>query len=320
MAGRVIVNSGIKTWNVDRLPNLTGKTYLITGGNTGLGLETARHLGRAGANLVLACRSMDKAEFARETLRSDTTGEIELVQLDLADLASVRRAAIDVHNKVDKLDALINNAGIMQCPSRKTRDGFEMQVGTNHLGHFLFSGLLLGLVEAASGRIVTLTSVANRSAPLNFKDYMSEDSYSPTGAYIQAKLSNLLFAFELDQRLKDAGSPAISIACHPGFSNTNLQSSGPTGLLHLIYKLVNPLFAQAPDRGALPTVLAAAGTEARRGGYYGPQAMNEFRGLPGDAKVPEHALNKKDWKQLWTLSEELVDFQWSIPASPTAKS
>ncbi len=315
MADQPIVNSGFKTWNIDQLPNLNGKTYLITGGNQGLGFETAKYLGAKGANLILACRSMNKAEAARDELKRQFKGNVDLVQLDLSDLASVRKAADEIHKRFDKLDALINNAGIMQCPPLKTKDGFEMQVGTNHLGHFLLSGLLLDLVEAASGRIVTLTSVANRSGELNFDDYMSEKNYSPTGAYVQAKLSNLLFAFELDRRLKQNGSSAISIACHPGYSNTNLQNSGPAGMLNLIYKIVNPLFAQPPAQGAQPTVLAAAGNEAKRGAYYGPQKMNEFRGPAGDAKVPVHALDKNVWRRLWEMSEELVGFKWTIPAN-----
>lgn len=313
MVEQPIVNSGFKTWKVDQLPDLTGKTYIITGGNQGLGFEAAKYLGAKEANLILACRSLGKAEKARAELKRNIKGQVDLVQLDLSDLASVRRAAEDVHQRFDKLDALINNAGVMQCPQQKTQNGFEMQVGTNHLGHFLFSGLLLDFVEAASGRFVTLTSVANRSNPLNFNDYMSEKNYTPTGAYVQAKLSNLLFAFELDRRLKEVNSPAISIACHPGYSNTNLQTSGPAGLLNMIYKVVNPLFAQAPEMGAQPTVLAAAGKEAKRGAYYGPQNMNEFRGPAGDAKVPAHALDKAVWKRLWDMSEELVDYKWNIP-------
>lgn len=318
MADEIIVNSGFESWKVDQLPDLTGKNFLITGGNSGLGFETAKYLGSKGANLILACRSPEKAEKARASLEHDVTGQVHIVKLDLSDLASIRKASEEIHQRFDRLDALINNAGIMQCPARKTTDGFEMQVGTNHLGHFLLSGMLLDLVEAAEGRFVTLSSVANRSSALNLDDYMSEKNYSPTNAYVQAKLSNLLFALELDRRLKEAGSKAISIACHPGYSNTNLQNTGPAGLLKIIYKIVNPLFAQSPALGAQPTVLAAAGLEAKRGAYYGPQNMNEFRGPAGDAKVPQHALDKDVWKRLWDLSEKLVDYKWSFPAAADA--
>jgi len=305
-------NSGVRAWNVDRLPDLTGKTYLITGGNQGLGFEAAKHLGKKGANIVIASRSVDKAQKAASELKSGIKGNVDVVKLDLGDLSSVRAAAEDVNQRFEKLDGLINNAGVMQTPELKTKDGFEMQVGTNHLGHFLFTGLLLSRVEAASGRIVTLTSVANRSGEMNLDDLMSSKNYTPTGAYVQSKLANLIFALDLDRRLKEAGSSAISIGCHPGYSNTNLQSSGPAGMLNIIYKVTNPLFAQPPAQGALPTVLSAAGTEAQRGHYYGPGKMNEFRGLPGDAKIPAGAQDIAVWDRLWDMSEELVNFKWNF--------
>ncbi len=306
--------SGVRAWNVNRLPDLTGKTYLITGGNQGLGFEAGKHLAKKGANLIIASRSVDKAQRAASELNSGLKSSIDVVKLDLSDLSSVKTAAEDVKRRFDKIDGLINNAGVMQTPELKTKDGFEMQVGTNHLGHFLFTGLLLGLIEVASGRIVTLTSVANRSGEMNLDDLMSSKNYTPTGAYVQSKLANLIFALDLDRRLKEADSSAISIACHPGYSNTNLQSSGPAGILNIIYKVTNPLMAQPAAQGALPTVLSVAGTEAQRGHYYGPGKMNEFRGLPSDAKIPDGAKDQAIWKSLWSLSEELVDCKWTIPA------
>lgn len=306
--------SGVHAWNVDRLPDLSGKTYLITGGNQGLGFEAAKHLGKKGANIIIASRNVDKAQKAASDLKAGNKGYFDVVKLDLSDLSSVRAAAEDVNRRFEKLDGLINNAGVMQTPQLKTKDGFEMQMGTNHLGHFLFTGLLLSRVEAASGRIVTLTSVANRMGKLNLDDLMSSKNYSPNGAYVQSKLANIIFALELDRRLEEAGSSAISIGCHPGYSNTNLQSSGPTGFLNAIYKVTNPLFAQPPAQGALPTVLSAAGAEAQPGHYYGPGKMSEFRGLPGDAKIPDGAKDQAVWKRLWDMSEELVGFKWTIPA------
>ena len=312
MTKRTVVNSGFNTWNVDQLPNLTGKTYLITGGNAGLGFQTAKYLGAKGANLVLACRSLDKAARASSELRKTIKGNVEVLKLDLSDLACVKDAAEEAHRRFDKLDGLINNAGIMQCPKKETKDGFEMQVGTNHLGHFLFSGLMLDLVEAGKGRFVTLTSLANRVDGLKLDDFMSEKDYSPNGAYVKSKISNLMFALELDYRLRESGSTAISIACHPGYSNTNLQNAGPKGLLNAIYKVVNPLFAQQPAQGALSTVLAAAGKEAVRGAYYGPQKMWEMRGPVGDAQVGAHILVEDTRKLLWEKSEDLVNFKWSF--------
>jgi len=312
MTKRTVVNSGFNTWNVDKLPDLTGKTYLITGGNAGLGFQTAKYLGAKGANLVLACRSLDKAARASSELRKTIKGNVEVLKLDLSDLACVRDAAQEAHRRFDKLDGLINNAGIMQCPKKETKDGFEMQVGTNHLGHFLFSGLMLDLVEAGKGRFVTLTSLANRVDGLKLDDFMSDKDYSPNGAYVKSKISNLMFALELDYRLRESGSSAISIACHPGYSNTNLQNAGPKGLLNAIYKVVNPLFAQQPAQGALSTVLAAAGKEAVRGAYYGPQKMWEMRGPVGDAQVGAHILAEETRQLLWAKSEDLVNFKWSF--------
>ncbi len=315
MADQIVLDSGFKTWDPDQLPNLTGKTYLITGGNSGLGYETAKYLGKAGADIILACRSAEKAKSAVAELGMHTKGIVDFLSLDLSDLSSIRSAAEEVHSKYEKLDGLINNAGIMHTPHQKTTDGFEMQVGTNHLGHFLLSGLLLDLVEKASGRFVTLTSVAHKYAPPIFDDFMSEKKYSAIGAYSLSKLANIMFAFELDRRLNEFGCRAISIACHPGYANTNLQSTGPVGLLNLIYKLVNPLFAQPSELGSHPTVLAAAGSEAKRGGFYGPQKMFEFRGPAGDATAAAHALDQAAWKKLWDMSEDLVGFKWSFPAS-----
>ncbi|MFT5797797.1 MAG: NAD(P)-dependent dehydrogenase (short-subunit alcohol dehydrogenase family) [Candidatus Azotimanducaceae bacterium] len=308
---KTMMDSGFSNWAAKQLPDLTGKVYVITGGNSGLGLEAAKHLGKAGADVVLACRSVVKADDAAKELRTHIKGSVDVVQLDLGDLSSVRSAAAEIREKHSKIDALINNAGIMQTPEQKTADGFEMQFGTNHLGHFLLSGLLIDLVEAAAGRVVTLSSIAHFPGVISFDDLMGAKKYSSMGAYSQSKGANLLFAFELDRRLQAAGKKAISIACHPGYSNTNLQSTGPTGFFNFLYKITNPLLAQSPSEGALPTVLAAGGTEAKRGGYYGPQKMGETRGPVSDAKVAPYVLDERTAKRLWDESEKLVGYQWT---------
>ncbi|MFT5364378.1 MAG: NAD(P)-dependent dehydrogenase (short-subunit alcohol dehydrogenase family) [Dinoroseobacter sp.] len=311
MANNKIMDSGFSNWTADRLPDLKGKLYVITGGNSGIGFEAAKHLRKAGGDVVLACRSVAKAEEAAKELRPNVFGKVDVVKLDLGDLSSVRTAAEEIRAKYGKIDALINNAGVMQTPDQKTADGFEMQFGTNHLGHFLWSGLLVDLVEAAAGRVVTLSSIAHVSAEIRFDDLMGEKGYSSTRAYFQSKGANLIFAFKLDRRLKASGRKAVSIACHPGYTNTNLQSTGPTGFFNFLYKLTNPIFAQSGPDGALPTVLAAAGTEAKRGGYYGPQKMGETRGPVGDAKVAPYALDEDTAKKLWDVSEKLVGHQWA---------
>lgn len=312
MANKTLMDSGFSNWTADRLPDLTGKLYVITGGNSGIGFEAAKHLGKAGADVVLACRSVPKAEDAARELRQQVEGQVDVVQLNLSDLASVRAAAEELRGKYQKIHALINNAGVMQTPEQKTADGFEMQFGTNHLGHFLLSGLLIDLVEAAAGRVVTLSSIAHLSGEIRFDDLMGEKAYSPMSAYTQSKGANLMFALELDRRLQASGKKAISIACHPGYTNTNLQSTGPTGFFNFLYKITNPIFAQSGPDGALPTILAAAGIEAKRGGYYGPQKMGETRGPVGDAKVAAYVLNDETARKLWEESEELVGYTWIL--------
>lgn len=309
------MNSGFSYWTAKQLPDLTGKLYVITGGNSGIGFEAAKFLGKAGGDIVLACRSVAKAETAATELRAVVKGQVDVVPLDLSDLTSVRTAAADLRGKYAKIDALINNAGVMQTPAQTTADGFEMQFGTNHLGHFLWTGLLIDLVESAEGRVVTLSSIAHLNGKINFDDLMGKQNYSPTRAYFQSKGANLMFALDLDRRLQAAGKKAVSIACHPGYTNTNLQSTGPTGLFAALYKVLNPLMAQAPAAGALPTVLAAAGVEAKRGAYYGPQKMAETRGPVGDAKVAPYVQDEKAAQRLWEESERLVGFEWSPGAA-----
>ncbi|NNC38006.1 MAG: SDR family NAD(P)-dependent oxidoreductase [Hyphomonadaceae bacterium] len=301
---------GIKNWKPDRLPNLKGKNYLITGGNSGIGYEAAKMLGSEGANIIIACRNTKKGQTALRKLAKYVKGDLSLIKLDLADLNSVREAAKEVKKRYKSLDGLINNAGIMQTPELKTADGFEMQLGTNHLGHFLLSGLLFDLVEKAEGRIVTVSSLAHKFGKIHFDDLMLTENYDPTTAYCQSKLANLMFSLELDRRLKAKNSPVKAIACHPGYSNTALQSTGPEGAWKLLYKFTNLTMAQSARAGAIPTVLAAAGKEAQAGAYYGPRTMSESRGRVSDATVIGRALSEESAKRLWAESEKLVGFEW----------
>lgn len=303
----------VTKWKVDRLDDLTGKTYLITGANSGVGYEAAVHLRRANADVIVAARSRNKGEAAAATLsRVTSNGSVELVQLDLASTDSIRAASEAVHALTDGLDAIINNAGIMQTPEQKTEDGFELQFGTNHLGHFLLNHLVFDLVTARSGRVVPVSSIAHRSAPgINFDDPMFTHDYSPTNAYSQSKLANLMYGLELARRLDAAGSSVISASAHPGYSATNLQSTGPTGFFKAFYKLSN-LLAQSAVDGAVPEVLAAAGREARNGAYYGPTKLGDTRGPVGESKISDAAQDQAAGKQLWALSEELLDITWSI--------
>lgn len=305
-----IADSGFDDWTEDRLPSLEGKTFLITGGNSGIGFEASKMLGQAGATLIIAARNKEKGERAVEELTQSSGGKVHLVSLDLADKSAIYECEKQVRKITTELDGLINNAGLMQTPDQKTKDGFELQFGVNHLGHFLLNGLLFDLVEKASGRIVVVSSIAHKYGRIHWLDPMMEKDYDPSKAYCQSKLANLMYALELDRRLKASGSKVSAYACHPGYSKTSLQSTGPTGFFNLLYKVLNPLMGQDPKQGALPTVLCAAGTKAIPGAYYGPQNFREMRGPVSDAWVEDKALKTDRQKQLWEMSEDLIGYKW----------
>jgi len=305
-----IADSGFTNWTADRLPDLTGKRYLITGGNGGLGIEAARMLAIQNADVVIASRNPVKSERAVAELQGLGTGESDAVALNLASLVSIRTAADDIRSRFDGLDAIVNNAGVMQTPKQGTTDGFELQLATNHLGHFLLNGLLFDLIEKRSGRIVAVSSIMHKRGRIHFDDLMLSDNYNPTRAYTQSKLANVMFALELNRRLKASGSLVTAIACHPGYAATNLQSTGPTGAMRVLYRVLNRLFAQSAKAGALPLVLAAAGTEAKAGAYYGPTGPADARGPVGDSVVIEAALDHGAAVRLWAESERLVGFHW----------
>ena len=311
---RYISDLGVRDWRPERLPDLTGKIHFITGGNSGLGLETAKMLAEKNADIIIAARNPDKAEQAAEIVRPLGTGFVETAALDLASLDSVRACAEDMRARFPELDSIINNAGIMQTPQSETVDGFELQFGTNHLGHFLLNALMVDMLEARAGRIVVVSSIAHKYGQLNFDDLMHREGYTPTKAYTQSKLANLMYAFELDRTLAASGSKVTAYACHPGYSNTNLQSTGPRSFWRPLYKILNPLLAQDAAQGAIPTVLAAAGEEARRGAYYGPQSMSEARGRVSDALVAKQALDENAAARLWRESETMIGMRWPQPA------
>lgn len=301
-------------WKIDQLDDLAGRQYLITGANAGIGYEAAAHLRRANADVIIAARSSEKGSAAVQRLTNvDGAGKIELLQLDLASIDSIRQASDTLHDLTDGLDAVINNAGIMQPPQQQTADGFELQFGTNHLGHFLLNFLTFDLVEARSGRIVPVSSIAHRQASgINFEDPMFTNDYSPTTSYSQSKLANLMYGLELARRLEAAGSAVISVSAHPGYAATNLQSTGPTGFFRLLYKLSNPLMAQRAADGAVPEVLAAAANEARNGAYYGPTKRGDTRGPVGDSRISDAAKAEDAGTRLWSMSEELLDISWDL--------
>jgi NAD(P)-dependent dehydrogenase (short-subunit alcohol dehydrogenase family) len=307
-----LYDSGFKDWNPAKLKDLSGKRYFITGGNSGIGLEAAKILSSKGADVIIASRDVEKARNAVEEIKKQAMGEVDFVILNLASTDSVKKCAQEVLSRYESLDGLINNAGIMQTPKTKTVDGFELQFATNHLGHFLLNSLLFELVEKAAGRIVVVSSLVHKVGKINFEDLMSEKSYDSTRAYSQSKLANLMYALELDRRLKTSGSSVAVVACHPGYSGTNLQSTGPVGALKFIYRFTNKFISQPAMNGAYPTVLAAAGEEAIAGAYYGPQNMAECRGRVSDAVVAKQARDIGVAAQLWETSEELLGLSWPV--------
>jgi NAD(P)-dependent dehydrogenase (short-subunit alcohol dehydrogenase family) len=314
-------------WTSADIPDQTGRTLVVTGANSGLGLVAARELVAHGAHVVLAVRNTDKGEqAAAEISRAGGPGTTTVEELDLADLASVRKFAARLDGPVD---VLINNAGLMAIPHQRTADGFEMQFGTNVLGHFALTGLLLpallrGTVLGGPARVVTVSSNLHRRGRLHRDDLMARERYSPWGAYAQSKLANLLFMRELQRRVDAAGAPLMSLAAHPGYASTNLQSRGPrmTGsrVREVGAGLLNRLVAQPASRGAWPILRAATDPGARGGDYFGPGGFAEQRGHPLLVGMSADALDAGDARWLWERSVELtgVGYEQLSPASSPA--
>jgi NAD(P)-dependent dehydrogenase (short-subunit alcohol dehydrogenase family) len=291
-----------------QIPPQGGKTALITGANSGIGYQAALELARHGAHVLLGVRSRAKGDAALARLLQEAPGAgAEVVEIDMASLASIRRFA---QGFTQPLDLLINNAGVMALPRRElTSDGFERQFGTNHLGHFALTGLLMpNLLQAASPRVVTVSSLAHRNGKIDFDDLQSEKRYVPWTAYNQSKLANLLFALELDRRARAAGSRLISIPVHPGISRTSIVDNGPgtTGLKMFALRIFSPFITQDDAAGALPTLYAATAPEAQGGAYIGPGGFNGFKGSPTVEQPRPQALDEAVAKRLWTVSEELT--------------
>ena len=298
-------------WTADQIPDQTGRTAVVTGANSGLGLATARELARAGARTVLACRDVGKGEVAAGEIAAAVPGaRPHVAELDLSSLASVRRFAESL--EADELALLINNAGIMMTPQRKTADGFELQLGTNHLGHFALTGLLLErLGRSSDARVVTLSSLEHKAGHIHFDDLQLEHGYAPRKAYQQSKLANASFGLELDRRLRAAGSPVKSVLAHPGYSDTNLQSTGPTGVMKVLLAVGNRALAQSAEQGALPTLYAATAPDVESGEYYGPGGFGELRGRPTKVKVIAEGRDPDVARRLWEVSEELTGVRYA---------
>jgi NAD(P)-dependent dehydrogenase (short-subunit alcohol dehydrogenase family) len=300
-------------WTADRIPDQSGRTAVVTGANSGLGLVTARELARKGAHVVMGVRSMEKGDAAAAAILGDVPGaRLEVRRLDLADLASVREFAAAQH---EPLDLLVNNAGIMMTPKGTTKDGFETQIGTNHLGHFALTGLLLdALRQAGAARVVTVSSIEHYPGRIRFEDLHSERlSYGPRKAYQQSKAANVLFGLELDRRLSAKQSPVISVLAHPGYSDTNLQTTGPTGPAKWAMQFVgNRLIAQSADKGALPQLYAATAPDVHGADFFGPDGYRALRGYPTRVPPSTHASDPDRAARLWQVSEELTGIRFDL--------
>lgn len=303
-------------WTAAQIPDQSGRVAIVTGANSGLGLASARELARHGATVVLACRDTAKGERAQSAIESDArAAKLELVALDLADLASVESFADGFRSVHDGLDLLINNAGVMAPPRRETKDGFELQLGTNYLGHFALTARLIGAMQGRPGaRVVSVSSNGHKLGHINFDDLQGERRYFRWTAYAQSKLADLLFALELDRRLRAAGSDITSVGAHPGYAATNLQTAAPPLIDRLIGQLGNVLVAQSAEAGALPLLYAATEPGLEGGVYVGPDGVGEFRGHPHLATPSSAARDEQVAKRLWAVSEELTGVRFELAA------
>jgi NAD(P)-dependent dehydrogenase (short-subunit alcohol dehydrogenase family) len=297
-----------KSWTAEQLGDQTGRVAIVSGANSGIGFETARVLAEKGATVVMACRNLVKANPKAEEIRgAHPEATVEVMELDLSDLASVRRFADAFRAKHSRLDLLINNAGIMVPPYGTTAQGFETQFGVNHLGHFALTGLLLDLIVQTPGsRIVTISSVAHQLGKIQFSDLNWEKGYKAQSAYGQSKLANLLFTYELQRRLAAAGKDTLAVAAHPGWTETNLQEHAKG------VKFLNRFFGQEPLMGALPTLYAATESGVNGAEYYGPSGFMEMNGPPKKVKSNRRSHDQNVAERLWSVSEELTGVRFQL--------
>ncbi len=308
-------------WTIENIPNQNDRCIIITGANSGIGYEAALALAGKGANVILAVRDAQKGEQACAQIhRVYPQAHIEVMPLDLADLASVHHFAETFSRQHKTLALLVNNAGVMGIPYRKTADGFEMQLGTNHLGHFVLTGLLLPILAATpQARIVTVSSMMHRFGKINFDNLNGEKKYATWAAYSQSKLANLFFAYELNRRLAKAGIDAISVGCHPGYAATNLQFGASrmnrSRAQEILNRLQNTFFAQSAAMGALPILFAATAPGLQGGEYVGPMGWGKMRGYPGIGESNALSHDTRIAQKLWVVSEELTGIQYALSES-----
>ncbi|GCF14194.1 short-chain dehydrogenase [Haloarcula mannanilytica] len=310
-------------WTAEDMPSLTDRTVVVTGANSGLGLEGSKAFARKGATVVMACRSVERGESAAAEIREavpDAT--LDVRECDLADLANVEAFADGLHEDYDAVDVLCNNAGVMAIPRSETADGFETQVGVNHLGHFALTGHLLDLLRAADGesRIVTQSSGAHEMGEIDFDDLQRERSYGKWEAYGQSKLANLLFAYELQRRLGNHGwEDVLSVACHPGYADTDLQFRGPremgSTLRTAFMGIANAVLAQSAEQGALPMLYAATADDVIGGEYVGPGGLFDMRGPPEFQQSNAASRDEETAERLWGVSTDLTGVEYDFESA-----
>ena len=301
-------------WTAADIPDQSGRVAVVTGANTGLGYWTAEMLADKGAHVVLAVRNLDKGKDAVDRITAKSPkADVALQQLDLTSLDEIRKTAEELKAAHQRIDLLINNAGVMYTDKATTKDGFELQFGTNHLGHFAFTGLLLDrLLPVQGSRVVTVSSIGHRIiAKIHFDDLQWQRSYNRVAAYGQSKLANLMFTYELQRRLAAKGAPTVALAAHPGGSDTELTRNIPR-LLKPVVDVVWPMFSQSAEMGALPTVRAATDPSAQGGQYYGPDGIGEQRGYPKVVKSSKQSHDEAIQRRLWTVSEELTGVTYPV--------
>lgn len=312
----------MSNWTTKDIPDLSGKIIVITGANSGIGFESAKEFARKGAEVILACRNMEKAETAVNDIKKEIpSAKAIIMQLDLASQKSVHQFASEFKANYDRLDVLLNNAGIMWVEYGVTEDGFERQFGTNHLGHFALTGLLLDVIMATPGaRVVNVSSMGHNTGVIDRDNLMFEngEDYGRHTSYGRTKLANLLFTYELQRRFEAAGVDATSLAAHPGSSNTNLAGHLlESRFMQVLYDVIMPVLAQTQDMGALPSIRASVDPQAKGGEYYGPAGFMEQRGFPVVVQSNKRSHNLDDARWLWDKSEELTgvtfDFKQAQP-------
>lgn len=302
-------------WTADNIPSQEGKTFLITGATSGLGFEAAKVLSKKGGHIIMTARNLQKGKEALEAIKKENpNARLDLMQLDLADFQSIRKFSANINANYSKLDVLVNNAGVMNPPKREvTKQNFEVQFGTNHLGHFLLTGLLLDILKnTPNSRISVQSSIVHKTESMkpdiHFNDLNFEKSYNRDQAYAQSKLANLLFAYELDRRLKANNINTIVTAAHPGYTKTNLQAN--SGFMMAV--ILNNILAQHVKIGVLPILRAATDKNVKGGEYFGPTKMMEMKGYPELVKSSDKSYDKDLAKKLWEVSEKLTNLKYQF--------